>query len=286
MAGVFGLFDFTKPGKGVDPDEPEKRPFFKYFELLWRKLSRLVIVNLMYFVCVLPLIMAFHMFFFDPLLDHAVLAVDPEGFAGSVIVGVFAFLFNLPVWFLAALLLLSAVIQGPATCGLTYMLRNYVRSEHAWYSDFWQRARMNLRQGLFLGALDLLMFSAGFYNISLLITGGEVPFALSVIAAAVFLFYLAMRNTLYLMAVTVDLKNTQLLRNAQIFALAGMPRHLLTGVIGAGFVYIGLLVNGFVELLFLPLIGFSLMGFTSVFICYPLIDKHLIKPVTEKENQP
>ena len=27
MAGLFGLFDFTKPGKGVDPNEPKKHYF-------------------------------------------------------------------------------------------------------------------------------------------------------------------------------------------------------------------------------------------------------------------
>ena len=285
MAGIFGFFDFTKPGKGVDPDEPEKRAFFRYFELLWRKLSRLIIVNMMYFICVLPLVMAFHMLFFDPVLNFAVVSAGEDVFEGSVIVGLFSFLLYLPPWLLVLIFALSALIQGPATCGLTYILRNYVRSEHAWYSDFWQRARSNFKQGVFLGVLDMAMFITGFYNISLLVTGSEAPTVLTLIAMLVFFIYLAMRNTLYLMAVTVELSNFQLLKNAQIFALAGLPRHLLTGVIGTLFVYFALLVNGFIEIIFLPLIGFSLMGFTSVFICYPLIDKHLIKPQTE-ENRP
>ena len=286
MAGIFGFFDFTKPGKGVDPNEPEKRAFFRYFELLWRKLSKLAVVNMMYFVCVLPLILAFHTLAFEPLMNFAITISGAEGeFVASPILSVFSFVFNLPMWLLAALLALGVLLFGPVTCGLTYILRNYVRGEHAWYSDFWQRAKSNFKQGVFLGVLDFIMFSAAIYNFSLLASGGGGPTFLTWTALFVFLIYLSMRNTTYLMAVTVELSNAQLLRNAVILTLAGVPRHFLTGIIYALAIYLILLLNGFIELFALPFIAFSLLGFTSVFINYPLIDKFLIQPLRQEETE-
>ena len=32
MAGLFGMFDQSRPGPGVSKDEPQKKAFFKFFE--------------------------------------------------------------------------------------------------------------------------------------------------------------------------------------------------------------------------------------------------------------
>ena len=42
--GLFGNYD--KPGPGVDKDEPKKAAPVRFFEILWRKLSKLVQLNL------------------------------------------------------------------------------------------------------------------------------------------------------------------------------------------------------------------------------------------------
>ena len=56
MAGLFGMFDYSKPGKGVDKNAPQKKRFFLFFELFFRKLSRMVLLNLMYILFCLPII--------------------------------------------------------------------------------------------------------------------------------------------------------------------------------------------------------------------------------------
>ena len=56
MAGFFGMFDQSKPGPGVSKDEPQKKAFFKFFELYGRKFWKLVIANLLYVLVSLPIV--------------------------------------------------------------------------------------------------------------------------------------------------------------------------------------------------------------------------------------
>jgi uncharacterized membrane protein YesL len=291
MAGIFGFFDYTKPGKGVDPDEPEKRALFRYLDILWHKLGKLVAINFIYFIICLPIIIAFHSFVFEPLLIRLLENVPfgeagaGEGLTYSLFFTFFLFLFRLPPIILIVLLAVSIFLIGPATCGMTYVLRNFVRHEHAWVSDFWQRARMNFKQGVFLGVLDAVMFTMGFFNISVMFEPDvSIPSFMIGAAVAVFIFYLAMRNTLFLMAVTVEVSNMNLLRNSFILTLDGLWRHLLTAVINGVFLILIFLAWEPAELIFLPLIGFSLLGLTSVFISYPIIHKRLIIPAMERER--
>lgn len=56
MAGIFGMFDYTKPGPGVSKDEPQKYRFFVFFEILFRKFWKLIAMNDLYILCCLPVI--------------------------------------------------------------------------------------------------------------------------------------------------------------------------------------------------------------------------------------
>ncbi|MCL2035163.1 MAG: DUF624 domain-containing protein [Oscillospiraceae bacterium] len=48
MAGIFGFFDYSKPGKGVEKDEPQKPRFLYFWELFFRKFWKLIQLNLLY----------------------------------------------------------------------------------------------------------------------------------------------------------------------------------------------------------------------------------------------
>ena len=48
---LFSLFNnYDKPGPGVSKDEPKKSAPIRFFEILWRKLSKLIQVNLIYMI--------------------------------------------------------------------------------------------------------------------------------------------------------------------------------------------------------------------------------------------
>lgn len=56
MAGFFGMFDYSKPGKGVDKNGPQKKRFFLFFELYFRKFSKMILLNLMFLAFCIPII--------------------------------------------------------------------------------------------------------------------------------------------------------------------------------------------------------------------------------------
>ncbi len=56
MAGIFGFFDYTRPGKGVDKGGPEKKRFFVFWDLYFRKFWKLIQLNLIFLLFSLPII--------------------------------------------------------------------------------------------------------------------------------------------------------------------------------------------------------------------------------------
>lgn len=53
---MFHFFNYDKPGKGIDPNAPKKRPFFLFFELYFRKLFLMMQMNVVYLFCCIPII--------------------------------------------------------------------------------------------------------------------------------------------------------------------------------------------------------------------------------------
>ena len=51
-----GLFNYSKPGPGVDKDAPKKKRFFYFFELYGRKFWKLIELNLLYLLCCIPIV--------------------------------------------------------------------------------------------------------------------------------------------------------------------------------------------------------------------------------------
>lgn len=56
MAGFFGLFDYSRPGPGVSKNAPSKHRFFVFWEIFFRKIWELMKINLLYFLCCLPVV--------------------------------------------------------------------------------------------------------------------------------------------------------------------------------------------------------------------------------------
>ena len=57
MGKFKGLFDFTREGPGVSKNnQKEKRRFFLFFEIYLRKLSKIILLNVIYFFLCIPII--------------------------------------------------------------------------------------------------------------------------------------------------------------------------------------------------------------------------------------
>ena len=182
MAGFFGLFDPTRPGKGVDPDQ-KKGAFVTFWEIVWRKLGRLVLLNILYFLILSPIILNLYILLYSKVMELT--GLDVTEISTFVFQFLMSFAQGMPSWLNIGLLTLSIVFYGPATAGLTYVLRNYAREEHAWVSDFFSRMMKNFKQGLFFGLLDVVVFFVLMFNLPYLM-GNEAALAAAGSMASVF----------------------------------------------------------------------------------------------------
>jgi len=268
---------YNKPGKGVDKDAPEKRPFFKFFELLWRRPGRLVVINILYFITTLP----FMMVFFN-LVNLAFGLATQASVDGEAYLSMMARVFPLLDWPWQAWLILAgigALLFGPFTCGLTYVCRNFAREEHAWTSDYFARAKKNWRQGMILGIIDLLICSVIVFNIffapHLVENPGELLFVIARYGTvAIGLNYFIMRPYLYLLVVTFYLPLKTIFKNAWILSTATMLRSIIFLVV-ATVTFMLFQMWSVLEMIFI-LFAFSFWSLLSMFLAWPVVVKYMV----------
>ena len=171
------------------------------------------------------------------------------------------------------------VTIGPATAGMTKLLRNYAREEHAFiWGDFIETAKLNFKQAFLYATLDFIVNV--FLIFDFMAIGNVKSRVMSILCmTAIFLAFTVwsfMRFYVYNMMVTFWLTFKQLLKNAFIFCWAGFFRNLFTAIILlAVFIAISLL-NIPYQLFVYGLIFFSFSGFLINFMIQPLIKKHMI----------
>ena len=253
MSGFFGLNNYTRPGPGVSKDAPEKKRIVLFFELYFRKFWKLIQVNFLFLLACLP--------FFIPFIVFILLRSAS------------------PVLYFLSLIPLAGI--GPAVSGMTYILRNFAREEHAFiWMDFWDTYKSNWKQSAVVMLINIvaafvLYVSISFYSANL----GKMqlmvlPLAFCIFAAVILLF---MQYYLYTMIITFRLTLKQLYKNAFIFSVVGVFRNILTTLFCA---LIGFAACYFIPLIFVfvPTILLSTIGFIISFNSWPLIDRYMIVP--------
>lgn len=56
MGKLFGMFDPTREGPGVSKNEPQKKRFFLFFDIYFRKLTKIILLNLIYVLMCIPIV--------------------------------------------------------------------------------------------------------------------------------------------------------------------------------------------------------------------------------------
>lgn len=262
--------NYQRPGPGVDKNAPRKKRFFYFFELAWRKIWQLIQLNLIYVLFMLP-------------------TLGTLVWIGSTIFYMFdqqmGFSY-LPLLPLCLLLALTMLLAGPATAGLTYVLRNMVREKGVFlWSDFIDSFKKNWKPSALVGVIDVvaaLLFSIAipFYYQSM---GDNIAMFLGFGASvAIALIFVMMHYYIFLMIVSTTLKLKQIFKNALILVGAGMKTNLITTL----FVFLLMVpLILFVPKELLPLtlvfylfILFSLTGFVICYNSFPYIQKYVIDP--------
>lgn len=241
MAGIFGLFDYTKEGPGVEADEPQKGPLAEFFTLYFRKFWKFVTLGLMFTLFNLPgivlaLIASLYLLpllFPGLALNRLIESVESlnlefvEGVTAATVGALYSIIF---VAILAlTLVALQYFVVGPSHAALTYIHRNYARGEHAflWW-DFKDAFKANWKQSLItsiLGALfcAMIIFAYNFY--------GQVAVGLLGVVVRTLLMLILVLITIaqmyiYQMMVTFELPLKYLFKNAFLFTILRLPFNL------------------------------------------------------------
>ncbi len=220
-----GLFSrsYYKEGPGVDPNEPQKRSFFRFFDIFKRKIGHFAKANLMYsLVCIPAFIIIF--FLMSYMTSSAIALLFPELVDGSIGILFFAVVFSA--------FYIAVMGAGPITAGFTFIMRNYAREEHAWlWSDFKDTFKNNFKQGIIVFIIDIVIsfviFLASYVYVQL--SGGVayLRYALYALAA----IYAMMHFYIYHLMITYDLSIKDIMKNSLIFALIKLPLNLFILII-------------------------------------------------------
>lgn len=274
--GLFGFGNYDKPGPGVSKDEPPKAAPIRFFEILARKFSKLVQLNLIFMIPTIAVCILMVALYLVP--THFIVSISGmfqiDGWASFVV----------PI---------PLILLSPFIAGLTFVTRNFAREEHAFvWSDFWDAVKGNwkyfLLNGLVCYAVFTLLSFALLYYYSMAVSNWMyyIPLWMCVMVAIVFLFA---QYYLPIMFVTFDLKFTHAYKNALIFTVAGFGRNILvTIILGAmlfAFLNIPLLnITLLVYVLLLVFIIFSFISYLISFAVYPIIDLYMIQAAKRIEN--
>lgn len=285
-----GLFfrSYDKPGPGIDPDAPQKRSFFRFFDIFFRKFWHFSKTSMLYSVTLIPtfIIIAF--------LMMIVTLKMAEGVATEITSQESAWII-LPALFLANLYT-ALWGMGPATAGVTYIMRNFSREEHAWlWSDFKDSVKGNFKQAIVVFLIDLVM--AVLFYVAIVVYSSMTGF-MSAFVGIVYLMiaiYTMMHFYIYPMMVTFDLKLKDLYRNALLFTISKLPSNLFVAavlvllhlVLPIYLIFVGGQYTMILLLVFLMLEIVILQGFSAFLVnfnAYPKLKKYMIDPITEQNG--
>lgn len=286
-----GLFSrsFDKPGPGIDPDAPQKRSFFRFFDIFFRKFWHFVKVNLLYILALIPtFIIVYVLMFFTAarMFDSVIAGADSEGVGSLLLLSALVF----------SNLFISVWGMGPATAGITYIMRNFAREEHAWlWSDFKDAVKTNFKQSIAVFAIDIVMFLLFCTAVLVYSQMGGFMGVLRYVMYMMIGIYSMMHFYIYPMMVTFDLKLKDLYRNAFLFTFGALPSNLFVLIIqafihlilplcivmmGGQYFVIMLLVLFLLELLVLQAFSAFLVNFNA----YPKMKKYMIDSMGQRES--
>ncbi|MEG0771535.1 MAG: DUF624 domain-containing protein [Clostridia bacterium] len=264
MAGFFGLFDFTKEGKGVSKNERKKYRFFTFFEVYFRKFWKLMQLNFL-----------FSTSFLIPL---------------SVIYVVNLVMTNkqTPVYFfiILGIVIVSIIPIGSALTGLFYVSRNLAREEHSFiWTDFIKAVKGNWKTGSLILFLDVIFAGAIYVGFT---TYSAMEGILGTLGVAVITFVAVtitfMNYYMFTMQVTFKLTFKQLCKNGFLFAYLGMFKNILITILLAAIIFAVYILRPFSTIFVLSVV-ISLCAFIISFITYPTIKKFMIDPLYNKEEE-
>ncbi len=283
----FFISSFDKPGKGIDPDAPQKRSFFRFFDIFFRKFWHFVRTNLLYSLALIPtfvIIFLISIFFLGRVFLNVSSQIAPDDMSTVMIIsGLIVTNLYIALWG-----------TGPATAGMTYIMRNFSREEHAFiWSDFKDTVKSNFRQSLTVFVIDIFVLAFSYVAIVVYSNVGGI---IGLLRYAVYVFivvYTMMHFYIYPIMITFDLPLKDIYKNALIFTIGHLASNLFTFLmvllVHAVLPICAIWYGGFALILLLviilePVIVQAFSSFLVNFNAYPKIKKYMLKDIQSTDD--
>ncbi|MDE6101583.1 MAG: DUF624 domain-containing protein, partial [Ruminococcus sp.] len=259
--GIFSN-DYESRGSGIAKNAPKKTGIRLFFEIFFRKFWKLIQVNMLYFVFFIPIFMILASLSF---IKNSTLALICAGLS----------------------LVLFVVNIGPATAGMTKIMRNYVLEKHSFIvHDFFKSFKANFKTASLIGFIDcfiMLSVYASFQVYPLLAEMAETKlmYIPMVITLSLAIVIMMMNYYIFLMLIATNLSFKNLVKNSFALAFVALKQNIITFVITAVTTVGMFLLYIYMRPLFLMLIPFMPMAFIWFLTCfnsYPMIQKFVINP--------
>lgn len=289
--GIFGG-GYNKPGKGVDKNEPKKKGFFLFFEIVIRKFTKFLGLNCLYTMTSIIWIILLYLFGGIILANTNIVentasqiasmaqGIDMAEIQGSVMVSLQAFF---------AIGIFSLWGSGPATASYAYITRCFTRGEHAWVvSDGIDKLKENFKKGMFVVIADAVVLVLGinaayFYYGFYVTTGSILWMLLTYVTMLILVLYTMIHPYLYQIMVTFECSIGAMYKNALLMMIAKLPQSFLILVAeGAILFLLFTMVNPIAAALITIVVGLCLTHFPGQFYAARVIERSILKDMKKK----
>ncbi len=280
-----GLFSpgYLKPGKGVNADEPEKRSFFRFWEIIGEKFSKILGLNIIYVLLSLPFIAL--MVFIAP-IDYEWISTSlpqlDEGTANSIYI-ILRIIFSICIFTLFG--------SGPVSAVYAYVIRCFTNRTPVWIiSDGKDIFKENFKQGMLLVLIDIIFVALVPNSIRLYYslhaqTQNTLFYVAIVALLVVFMIYAWMHFYIYQLMTTFKLKLRHIFKNALLLTLGSIPVNLILTVISIGIVFVlFMFLNTAFAILVMCIVAPILTRMTIEFSATNRI-KPIVKKAQEQEKE-
>ena len=278
MAGFFGMFDYTKPGKGVSKEDLDKHGPALFFDILVRRIWKILLVNMIYVIASIPAI-------FISWAASAFLLVMLQSVTGVNVAMEGVEVLHL---FLTAIIF-TITGSGSASAAMSYVLRKYVNDTHSWaWSDFTEQFKANFLQGLIAYVINLvvtvlLATSLLFYTFSM---RGTIAFVLRTVVVIAGVIFLMMQMYVYQIMATFKLKIKDIYRNALLLTVGKLPVNIIAYAFTVAAMYgLMLLISSPLSVVVLFVCFFSVNMFIQIFITNNTVNKYLVEPAEKADEK-
>lgn len=254
------------------PDDLPKTEPKRYFAVAKQYLGRMVSINLLYVVCMLPVIA---WIFMNAMIG---LFTDPDVFND---------------YFFTFMLILTPlmILEGPILAGVSYVCNRWVRDEHVFmFSDFKDAVKENWKQALALQAFSMLIYFLSTVSLRIYATFTDNQWLMVLGFSVLFLVISAvamMNNFMIPMCVRYRMRVKDIIRNSFLLAVVRLPKAVVMTLL----LLVPYLLMAFIPqavyfvVLFFIIIGFGWKHFTRAYFAQGVFNVYMKPEDVEDEEE-